>query len=174
MDKRDYIIIGLLIIIVALLSYNVINVYKSSEPEVFAFNDYTVTAPAGSHYHNQSGQAFYLSDKDAEPVFAVSNNSNMSVQNFDLMYNALKNGSVSKSDMIKLMNYKPENDSVISDINVGDFKGEPELSLLMENPKNQSEKALAHMIKHNNKVFLVMERLDNSTSTQMYNTLILT
>ena len=90
------------------------------------------------------------------------------------MYNALKNGSVSKSDMIKLMNYKPENDSVISDINVGDFKGEPELSLLMENPKNQSEKALAHMIKHNNKVFLVMERLDNSTSTQMYNTLILT
>ena len=95
----------------------------------------------------------------------------MSVQTFDLMYNTLKNGSVSKSDVFNMMKDKSGNDSVVTDVNVGDFKGEPELSLLMENPKNQSEKALGHMIKHNNKVFLVMERLDNSTSAQMYNTL---
>lgn len=173
MDKRDYAIIGLLLVIIALLSYNVINVYEDSKPEVFEFSDYIVTAPAGSHYHNiSSGQSFFLSENDVNGVFnvALGEDINISVEDFDIIYNSLKNGEISKPDLINGMNMGEENMSVI-DINIGDFKGEPEISILMLNPNNQSEKTLAHLIKHNNdKVFMVFGELDNATTTQMYST----
>lgn len=173
MDKKDYAIIGLLLVIIALLSYNVINVYEDSKPEVFEFSDYIITAPAGSHYHNVSGvQSFYLSEKDVNPVFGVGlgEDNNISVEDFDIMYNSLKNGEISKSDFINVVNVGEEDMAVI-DINIGDFNGEPEISMLMQNPKNQSQKLLTHIIKHNNdKIFLVGGELDNATSTQMYHT----
>ena len=75
MDKRDYAIIGLLLVIIAMLSYGVINAYNDAQPEVFDFSDYIVTAPAGSHYHGLNNNiSFYLHENDSIPVFAVSKN----------------------------------------------------------------------------------------------------
>jgi len=39
MDKRDYVIIGLLVVIIAMLSYGVYNSYMDSQPEVFDLKD---------------------------------------------------------------------------------------------------------------------------------------
>ena len=172
MDKRDYAIIGLLLVIIAMLSYNVINAYNDAQPEVFEFSDYIVTAPPGTHYHNDSGQRFFLSEKDVNEVFTV-NSSFMKVEYFDELYNSLKNGSVSKSDAIKMMNEMEENDTFL-DINIGDFRGEPEISVVVQNPNNSSQKGMIHLIKHNNdKIFAVGGYLNNDTATQMYNSLLL-
>lgn len=175
MDKKNYIIIALVVIIIVLLSYNAITIYKSSEPEVFVFSDYVVTAPAGTHYHNNTGQAFYLDVNGSDAVFMISagDDTNMSAQDFDLFYDSIKNNTVSKSDLITAFESDFEY-SGLKDINVGDFKGEPEVSMLFENPDNHSEKGLIHFIKHKNKIFMVGELLDNSTSAEMYNNLILT
>lgn len=100
----------------------------------------------------------------------MGEDNNISVENFDILYNSLKNGEISKSDFINVVNVGEEDMAVI-DINMGDFNGEPEISMLMQNPKNQSQKLLTHIIKHNNdKIFLVGGELDNATSTQMYHT----
>ena len=175
MDKRDYAIIGLLLVIIAMLSYGVINAYNDAQPEVFDFSDYIVTAPAGSHYHGSNNDiSFYLHENDSIPVFAVSKNDSFNVNNFDIMYNSYKNGSVSKEDMIKGMNGGIGDTSSFLDFNVGDFKGEPEMSMLFQNPNNSSERYLVHLVKHNNdKVFMIMELMDNPTSSQMYNNIIL-
>ena len=175
MDKRDYAIIGLLLVIIALLSYNVINVYGDSQPKVFEFSNYIVTAPAGAHYHNNSeSQGFFLSDNDVYAVFAVQcNNSPVATSGFDLVYNSLQNGSISKSDCLNMMNKGLEDNSTYIDVNIGDFKGEPEISVVLQDNANQSRNLMMHIIKHNDKVFTVGGFMNNDTATQMYNSLIL-
>lgn len=174
MDKRDYAIIGLLLVIIAILSYGVINAYNDSQPEVFEFSDYLVTAPAGTHYHGLDKEiSFYLHENEAMPFFSVLKNDSYNINDFDIIYNSLKNGSVSKSDMINLFSGFGD-DVAILDVNVGDFKGEPEMSILIQNPNNSSQKYLAHLIKHNNdKVFIVIAEMDNEDAKQTYNSLIL-
>lgn len=72
MDKRDYVIIGLLVVIIAMLSYGVYNSYMDSQPEVFDLKDYKVTGPAGSHYHQViNGTEFYLGENFTTPVFDI-------------------------------------------------------------------------------------------------------
>ena len=47
-------------------------------------------------HHNVSGaQSFYLSEKDVNPVFGVGlgEDNNISVEDFDIMYNSLKNAN---------------------------------------------------------------------------------
>ncbi len=175
MDNRDYAIIGLLLVIIAMLSYGVINAYNDSQPEVFEFSDYIVTAPAGSHYHNNSDNpVFYLSENEVYSMFAILKNDSFTVEEFDIMYNGLKNGSVSKSDFLNMMNSGPEDNSSLVDVNVGDFRGEPEISMIVQNTQNQSRKGLIHFVKHNNdKVFMIAEEMDNPSATQMYNNLVL-
>lgn len=175
MDNRDYAIIGLLLVIIAMLSYGVINAYNDSQPEVFDLGNCIVTAPAGSHCHNSNGNSsIYLHENDSYPVFGVLDGNSGSFEEFDVMYNSLKNGSVSKEDMMKLMKEDTDDASYFFDINVGDFKGEPELSMVIQNPNNSSQRYLMHLIKHNNdKVFTIMEEMDNPSATQMYNNLVL-
>lgn len=176
MDRKDYVIIGLLLIIIAMLSYGVVSVYKSSEPVKIEFSDYIVTAPAGSHFHEAGDDAsFYLNENDSFPVLIISKNGNMSVEDFDLMYNSLKNGSLSKEDILKIFSGIGELDDnfTINDINAGDFKGEPELSMVMED-NGLSQKYLAHIINHNNgKLYLIIENMGNPVGKQVYNTLYL-
>lgn len=175
MDNRDYAIIGLLLVIIAMLSYGVINAYNDSQPEVFDLGNCIVTAPAGTHCHNENGNcSFYLHENDSYIVFGISYKNSPPVGEFDAMYNSFKNGSVSKEDMIKGMGEGIGDSSFVLDFNVGDFKGEPEMSILVQNPNNSSNRYLAHLVKHNNdNVFLIMEETDNPSATQMYNNLIL-
>lgn len=174
MDKRDYVIIGLLIIIIAMLSYGVVTVYKSSEPVKIEFSDYIVTAPAGSHYHDTGRDvSFYLNENDSFPVLGILEYKNVSHEDFDMLYNSLKNGSLSKSDMLNGLSQTDGIDGnfSISDINAGDFNGMPEMSMVMED-KDTSQKYLSHIVKHNNgKTYLIIENMANPIGKQMYNTL---
>ena len=174
MDKRDYAIIGLLLVIIAMLSYGVINAYNDSQPKVFDFGNYVVTAPAGTHYHIANKDfAFYLHENDSYPFFDILYiNDSASVEKFDAMYNSLKNGHMSKDELIKENIMVMDDNSSVLDINVGDFKGEPEISMVVQKD-NYSFQGIAHIIKHNNKVFMVLEEMNNPSSTQTYNNLIL-
>ena len=173
MDKRDYAIIGLLLVIIAMLSYGVINAYNESQPEVFEFSDYIITAPAGSHYHNENGNcSIYLHENDSYMAFFVSDIGGMPVEGFDSLYNSLKNGSISKDVLIKGMMGEFNDGSSVSDINAGDFKGEPEVSMNIQISNNPSQRYLVHLVKHNNKVFMFMEQINNPSSNQMYTNII--
>ena len=170
MDKRDYAIIGLLLVIIAMLSYGVINAYNDSQPEVFDLGNCIVTAPAGSHCHNSDGNSsIYLHENDSYPVLGVLDNG-FNVEEFNLIYNSFKNGSISKNDLKGMDGGFGDGSSVI-DFNVGDFKGEPEMSFIVQNPNNSSHRYLGHIVKHDNKVFMIMEEMDNPSATQMYNNL---
>lgn len=177
MDKRDYVIIGLLIVIIAMLSYGVINAYNDSQPVVRDFSDYIVTIPAGCHYHNDNqGVKIYMHENDSMPIFGVrlSDSSEITIEDFDTMRNSYSNGVISKSEVINSLNEDYDDNSSVLDFNVGDFNGEPEMSYITQNPNNASQKYLVHLIKHNNeKIFYVVTGMDNTNADQMYNTLLL-
>ncbi len=179
MDKRDYIIIGLLVVIIAMLAYGVYNSYVDSQPELFDLKDYKVGGPAGSHCHNDiNGTSFYLRENDSVPILVIAElgSANGGGENFKEMTGAYNKGEISKSEMIKSFNEGVGSDGSIKalDFDVGDFKGEPEFSVLCQSPYDPTKNILMHIILHNNdKVFMVMEFLDNTNSMDMYNSLIL-
>lgn len=176
MDKKDYAIIGLLIVIIMMLSCAVVTLYIDSQPEIFDFDDFAVTAPAGSHCHASNGvYSFYLNENDSIPVVIVSTpSSDFSAEDFDLMVDQYNNGEVSKEEIIQMWNEDSEENVTVKDFNVGDFYGEPEMSILVVNMSGSNEEYLIHSIKHNNdKSFLVIELLGNEYSSQMYANLIL-
>lgn len=178
MDKRDYIIIGLLVVIIAMLAYGVYNSYVDSQPEVFDLGDFKVTGPAGSHYHQEiNATVFFLGDNESMPIFEIGtlDSSNGGPNVFKEMINSYNKGEISKSELIKLLNEDSDMKSFkVLDFNVGDFRGEPEASILCQNPYDGTKTLLIHIILHNNdKGFLVIEFMDNPVSTSMYNSLIL-
>lgn len=170
MDKRDYVIIGLLVVIIAMLSYGVYNSYMDSQPEVFDLKDYKVTGPAGSHYHQGiNGTEFYLGENFTTPVFDIGI-IDMNADDFNALLNSYNNGEISKTELLDLFSDNPEVNMKALDFNVGDFRGEPEISILCQNPYDGTKTILLHMILHNNdKVFGAIEFMDNPVSTQMYN-----
>lgn len=178
MDKRDYVIIGLLVVIIAMLSYGVYNSYMDSQPEVFDFGNYKLTGPAGSHHHSDiNGSSFYLGENDSVPILVISDlgSSGNGGQNFNEMVNAYNSGEVSKSEILESFNENMNSEDgnmKALDFNVGDFRGEPEISVLCQSPYDGTKTVLMHIILHNNdKGFVVMEFMDNPASTQMYNSL---
>ena len=177
MDKRDYIIIGLLVVIIAMLAYGVYNSHVDSQPETFDFKDYKVTGPAGSHYHQEiNGTSFYLGENESMPVFEIGEMQNFSANDFKEMIDVYNKGEISKTEIIKSFNEGIGSDVSMKalDFNVGDFRGEPEVSILCQNPYDGTKTMLMHMVLHNNdKTYLVLEFMDNPVSTSMYNSLIL-
>ena len=162
-----------------MLAYGVYNSHVDSQPETFDFKDYKVTGPAGSHYHQEiNGTSFYLGENDSMPVLMIADLdlSGDGPKNFKEMIDVYNKGEVSKSDIIKLLNENigPEEGLKVLDFNVGDFKGEPEASVLCQNPYDGTKTILMHIILHNNdKGFMVMEFMDNPQSTSMYKSLLL-
>lgn len=177
MDKRDYIIIGLLVVIIAMLAYGVYNSYVDSQPETFDLGDFKVAGPAGSHYHKGiNDNIFYLGENESMPVFEIGEMQNFSANDFKEMIDVYNKGEISKTEIIKSFNEGIGSDVSMKalDFNVGDFRGEPEVSILCQNPYDGTKTMLMHMVLHNNdKTYLVLEFMDNPVSTSMYNSLIL-
>ena len=95
---------------------------------------------------------------------------------FNMMLDSYNKNEISKSDLIKSFNdgMDPNVGMKPLDFNVGDFKGEPEASILCQNPYDGTKTILVHMILHNNdKTFMVIEFMDNPQSTSMYKSLLL-
>ena len=96
-------------------------------------------------------------------------------QNFKEIVNSYNSGEMSKSEILESFNEgmnSEEGNMKALDFNVGDFRGEPEISILSQSPYDGTKTILMHMILHNNdKGFIVMEFMDNPASMQMYNLL---
>ena len=172
MDKKDFIIIGLLIIIVAMVAYGVISSQKSTEPVTLELSECSMTVPAGTHYHEVQGNAeVYLHENDSIPFISISNSSQtITAEEFDSTYNELKNDKNSRQEILELSNSDPNGTLQCLDVNVGDFNGEPEISMVTQ-LTNTTHKQLVHMIKHNNKTYFVVESMDNDLGKQSYNTI---
>ena len=160
-----------------MLAYGVYNAYIDSQPETFDLGDFKVTGPAGSHYHKEINNTdFYLGENDSMPIFGIGEMKNLSAKDFNELLNTYNNGEISKSEIIKIFNEGMVSDvsMKVLDFNVGNFRGEPEISILCQNPYDGTKTILLHLILHNNdKTYLVIEFMDNPTSTSMYNSLIL-